>query len=58
MNRGRGVVRTPCVRMAAVGVVPASQPGRDTPDDVLIRRVVGRDGRALEALYDRYGRPV
>jgi hypothetical protein len=44
--------------MAAVGEVPASQPGRDTPDDVLVRRVVGRDGRALEALYDRYGRPV
>lgn len=58
MNQGGGGVRTPCVRMAAVGEVPVTQPGRDTPDDVLVRRVVARDGRALEALYDRYGRPV
>lgn len=37
---------------------PAPRPEADASDGVLVRRVVDGDDRALEALYDRYGRPA
>jgi RNA polymerase sigma-70 factor (ECF subfamily) len=37
---------------------PASRPEADASDRMLMRRVVDGDDSALEALYDRYGRPA
>lgn len=37
---------------------PAPRPEADASDGVLVRRVVDGDDSALEALYDRYGRPA
>lgn len=37
---------------------PASRPEADASDGVLLRRVADGDDTALEALYDRYGRPA
>ena len=37
---------------------PPPRPEADDSDGMLVRRVVDGDDRALEALYDRYGRPA
>lgn len=37
---------------------PAPRPEADASDGVLVRRVADGDDTALEALYDRYGRPA
>ena len=37
---------------------PASRPEADASDGMLLRRVADGDDTALEALYDRYGRPA
>ena len=37
---------------------PAPRPEADASDGVLLRRVADGDDTALEALYDRYGRPA
>ena len=39
-------------------MTPASRPEADASDGVLLRRVADGDDTALEALYDRYGRPA
>jgi RNA polymerase sigma factor (sigma-70 family) len=41
-----------------VTMPPAPRPEADASDGVLVRRVVDGDDTALEALYDRYGRPA
>jgi RNA polymerase sigma-70 factor (ECF subfamily) len=46
------------VRTATVTMPPAPRPEADASDGVLVRRVAAGDDGALEALYDRYGRPA
>ena len=46
------------VRMAALTMSPVPRPEADASDGVLVRRVAAGDDSALEALYDRYGRPA
>jgi len=41
-----------------VTMSPAPRPEADASDGVLVRRVADGDDTALEALYDRYGRPA
>jgi RNA polymerase sigma factor (sigma-70 family) len=41
-----------------VTMPPASRPEADASDGMLLRRVADGDDTALEALYDRYGRPA
>jgi RNA polymerase sigma factor (sigma-70 family) len=41
-----------------VTMPPAPRPEADASDGVLVRRVADGDDSALEALYDRYGRPA
>jgi RNA polymerase sigma factor (sigma-70 family) len=41
-----------------VTMPPAPRPEADASDGVLLRRVADGDDTALEALYDRYGRPA
>lgn len=51
-------VRTSTVRTATVTMSPAPRPEADASDVALVRRVTTGDHGALEALYDRYGRPA
>lgn len=51
-------VRRLLVRTATVTMPPAPRPEADASDGVLVRRVADGDDTALEALYDRYGRPA
>ena len=44
--------------MATVTMPPAPRPEADASDGQLVRRVAEGDAAALEALYDRYGRPA
>jgi RNA polymerase sigma-70 factor (ECF subfamily) len=46
------------VRTATVTMSPAPRPEADASDVALVRRVEAGDHGALEALYDRYGRPT
>ena len=46
------------VRTATLERPPAPRPEAEASDGVLVRRVAGGDDTALEALYDRYGRPA
>ncbi|HYT10797.1 MAG TPA: sigma-70 family RNA polymerase sigma factor [Mycobacteriales bacterium] len=46
------------MRTATVTMPPAPRPEADASDGVLVRRVADGDDTALEALYDRYGRPA
>lgn len=46
------------MRTATVTMPPAPRPEADASDGVLVRRVADGDDSALEALYDRYGRPA
>jgi RNA polymerase sigma factor (sigma-70 family) len=41
-----------------VTMPPARRPEADASDGMLVRRVADGDDTALEALYDRYGRPA
>ena len=52
------VIRRLSVRTATVTMSPAPRPEADASDGVLVRRVAAGDDSALEALYDRYGRPA
>jgi RNA polymerase sigma factor (sigma-70 family) len=55
---GVGAARRFTVRTATVTMSPAPRPEADASDGVLVRRVAAGDHAALEALYDRYGRPA
>ena len=46
------------VRTATVTMPPAPRPEADASDGWLVRRVAEGDDAALEALYERYGRPA
>jgi RNA polymerase sigma factor (sigma-70 family) len=46
------------VRTATLTTSPAPRPEADASDGALVRRVAAGEHAALEALYDRYGRPA
>jgi RNA polymerase sigma factor (sigma-70 family) len=57
MNRSGNLVRTPIVRTATL-THPVRPAGDGVSDADLVRRLAAGDERAMEELYDRYGRPA
>jgi RNA polymerase sigma factor (sigma-70 family) len=57
MNRSGNLLRTSSVRTATL-TKAARPPGDGVSDADLVRRLAAGDERAMEELYDRYGRPA